>query len=144
MKRKLSLMLAVVIILTSITSTVFAAGIDKDKFDTDVDFMKNVIYFVLDNYQYEVSQEDILNGLYDGFFGILDDYSVYYTPKEYQAMIDDTAGEFIGIGVQIIDSNGHIIVLTPLQGSPALEAGIKAGDIIKYVDGKDITGRNTS
>lgn len=144
MKRKLSLMLAVVIILTSITSTVFAAEINKHKFDTDVDFMKNVIYFVLDNYQYEVSQEDILNGLYDGFFGILDDYSVYYTPKEYQAMLDDTAGEFIGIGVQIIDSNGHIVVLTPLQGSPALEAGIKAGDIIKYVDGEDITGLTSS
>lgn len=144
MKRKLCLLLAVVMILTSFTSTAFAEEIDKEKFETDVEFMKKVIYFVLENYQYEVSQEEILNGLYDGFFNVLDDYSVYYTPKEYQAMLDDTAGEFIGIGVQIIDSNSQIVVVTPLPGSPALEAGIKAGDIIKYVDGYDITGVTSS
>lgn len=144
MKRKLCLLLTVVMILASFTSTAFAEEIDKEKFETDVEFMKKVIYFVLENYQYEVSQEEILNGLYDGFFNVLDDYSVYYTPKEYQAMLDDTAGEFIGIGVQIIDSNNQIVVVTPLPGSPALEAGIKAGDIIKYVDGYDITGVTSS
>lgn len=144
MKRKLCLILAVVMIMASFTSTAFAAEIDKDKFDTDVDFMKKVIYFVLDNYQYEVSQEEVLNGLYDGFFSVLDDYSVYYTPKEYQDMLDTTAGEFTGIGVQIIDSNGQIVVVTPLPGSPALDAGIKAGDIIKYVDGADVAGLTTS
>lgn len=144
MKKKLSLILAVIMILTSFTSTALAEEIDKEKFETDVDFMKRVIYFVLDNYQYEVSQEDILTGLYDGFFSVLDDYSVYYTPKEYQAMLEDTAGEFTGIGVQIIDSNNQIVVVTPLPGSPALEAGIKAGDIIKYVDGYDISGVTSS
>ena len=144
MKRKLCLILAVVMIIASFTSTAFAAEIDTEKFDSDVDFMKNVIYFVLENYQYEVSQEEVLNGLYDGFFNVLDDYSVYYSPKEYQAMLETTAGEFSGIGVQIIDSNGQIVVVTPLAGSPALEAGIKAGDIIKYVDGYDIKGLTTS
>lgn len=144
MKRKLCLILAVVMIFISFTSTAFAAEIDTKKFDTDVDFMKNVIYFVLENYQYEVSQEEVLNGLYDGFFNVLDDYSIYYSPKEYQAMLETTAGEFSGIGVQIIDSNGQIVVVTPLAGSPALEAGIKAGDIIKYVDGYDIKGLTTS
>lgn len=144
MKRKLCLMLAVVMIFTSFNLTAFAQDMDKDKFGSDVEFMKNVIYFVLDNYQYEVSQEEVLNGLYDGFFNTLDDYSVYYSPKEYQAMLESTAGEFIGIGVQIIESNGQIVVVTPLPGSPALEAGIKAGDIIKYVDGYDITGVTSS
>lgn len=144
MKRKLCLILAVVMIFSTFASTAFAQELDKEKFSSDTEFMKNVIYFVLDNYQYEVSQEEVLNGLYDGFFNTLDDYSVYYTPKEYQAMLEDTAGEFTGIGVQIIDSNGQIMVVTPLPGSPALEAGIKAGDIIKYVDGYDITGVTTS
>lgn len=143
MKRKICLMLAVMVMMLSI-STAFATELDDEKFSTDVDFMKRVIYFVLDNYQYEVSQEDVLNGLYDGFFEVLDDYSVYYSPKEYQAMLEDTAGEFSGIGVQIIDSSGQVVVLTPLPDSPAIEAGIKAGDIIKYVDGADITGLNVN
>ncbi|MGD9569898.1 MAG: S41 family peptidase [Sedimentibacter sp.] len=144
MKRKLCLILAVIMILTSFTLPVFAEEIDKEKFETDLDFMKRVIYFVLENYQYEVNQEEILNGLYDGFFNVLDDYSVYYSPEEYQAMLEDTAGEFFGIGVQIIDSNNQIVVVTPLADSPALKAGIKSGDIIKYVDGYDITGVTSS
>lgn len=144
MKRKICLILTVLMILSSFASTAFAADMDKDKFESDLEFMRNVIYFVTDNYQYEVDQEDILNGLYDGFFSVLDDYSVYYTPKEYQAMLDTTAGEYTGIGVQIIDHNSQIVVVTPLAGSPALEAGIKSGDIIKYVDDADITGLTTS
>ncbi len=143
MKRKISLFIAVLMLLFSFTS-VLAIELDEDKFSEDVEFMKKVIYFVLNNYQYEVSQEDIMNGLYDGFFNVLDDYSTYYTPKEYQALLEDTAGEFSGIGVQIIDINGQVVVVTPLPGSPAIEAGIKAGDIIKTVDGYDITGATSS
>jgi carboxyl-terminal processing protease len=143
MKRKISMFIAVLMLLLSFNS-VWALEIDEDKFTEDLEFMKKVIYFVLDNYQYEVSQEDIMNGLYDGFFSVLDDYSTYYTPKEYKAMLDDTAGEFSGIGVQIMDINGQVVVVTPLHGSPAIEAGIKAGDIIKTVDGYDITGATSS
>jgi carboxyl-terminal processing protease len=96
MKRKVSLMLIVLILCFSFTP-VGAVEIDREKFSEDLEFMKNVIYFVLDRYQYEVSPEDIMNGLYDGFFSILDDYSTYYTPKEYDALLEDTAGEFSGI-----------------------------------------------
>ena len=144
MKRKICLILAVAMMIFSMQTAAFATELDQDQFDQDIDFMKKVISFVLEKYQYEVSQEDVMNGLYDGFFNVLDDYSVYYTPKEYKAMLEDTAGEFSGIGVQIIESNGHVMVLTPLPDSPAIEAGIKAGDIIKYVDGKDITGLNVN
>ena len=144
MKRKICLILAVAMMIFSMQTAAFATELDQEQFDQDIDFMKKVISFVLEKYQYEVTQDEVMNGLYDGFFNILDDYSVYYTPKEYKAMLEDTAGEFSGIGVQIIDSNGHVMVLTPLPDSPAIEAGMKAGDIIKYVDGKDITGLNVN
>lgn len=143
MKRRLCLILAALLIFSS-SLTAFAEEMDTEKFNEDVEFMKNVIYFVLDNYQYEVSQEDILNGLYDGFFGVLDEYSTYYTPDEYKALLDTTAGEFTGVGIQIIESNGEIVVVTPLPNSPALEAGVKSGDIIKTVDGAPISGITSS
>lgn len=143
MKRKLCLILAALLIFSS-SLTAFAEEINKEKFDEDVEFLKNVIYFVLDNYQYETSQQEILNGLYDGFFGILDEYSTYYTPDEYKALLDNTAGEFTGVGIQIIESNGEIVVVTPLPNSPALEAGVKSGDIIKTVDGAPISGLTSS
>jgi carboxyl-terminal processing protease len=142
MKKKICIFLVLMMIITSISASAFAQELDSEKFDQDVDFMKDVIGFVLSQYQYEVDQDDIMNGLYEGFFDVLDDYSVYYTPDDYQSLISDTAGEFVGIGVQIMESNNNIVVLTPLPNSPAIEAGIKAGDIIKYVDGVDITGFN--
>ena len=143
MKRKISMFISVLMIIFSFTSA-FAYELDKDKFTEDIKFMKEVIYLVLDNYQYEVSHEDVINGLYDGFFSVLDDYSVYYTPEEYMAMLEYTAGEFSGIGVEITDLNGQVVIVTPLPDSPAIEAGIKSGDVIKSVDGYDITGANSS
>lgn len=140
MKRKICLILAIIMILSTLTSYAFARELDEEKFESDVEFMQDVIKFVLQDYQYEVDQDDIINGLYVGFFNVLDEYSVYYTPEEYQSLIDNTAGEFTGIGVQIIDSEGQVTVLTPLADSPAIKAGIEPGDIIKYVDGLDITG----
>jgi len=140
MKKKICVLLVLMMVISSISINAFAQELDKEKFDNDVDFMKNVIGFVLSQYQYEVDQDDVMNGLYDGFFSVLDDYSVYYTPEDYQSLLSNTAGEFVGIGVQIVDVNGQIVVLTPLPNSPAIEAGIKAGDIIKYVDDLDVTG----
>nr|WP_312578316.1 S41 family peptidase [Sedimentibacter sp.] len=144
MKKKICLLLVLMMIISSISANAFAQELDKEKFDSDVDFMKNVVGFVLSQYQYDVDEEDIMNGLYNGFFNVLDDYSVYYTPEKYQSLISDTAGEFVGIGVQIIDVDGKISVVTPLPNSPAIEVGIKSGDIIKYVDGVDITGYTSS
>ncbi len=139
MKRKISLFIVILMILSSFTSA-FAYELNRDKFSDDVDYMKTVIFFVLDNYQYEVNQEDVINGLYDGFFGVLDDYSIYYTPEEYKAMLEYTAGEFCGIGVEITDLNSQVVIVTPMPDSPAIEAGIKSGDVIKTIDGYDITG----
>lgn len=144
MKKKICMLIIVLILISSISFSAFAQELDREKLDSDVDFMKNVISFVLSKYQYDVDQDDIMNGLYNGFFSVLDEYSIYYTEEKYQSLITDTAGEFVGIGVQIMDSDGKIIVLTPLPNSPAIEVGIKAGDIIKYVDDIDITGYTSS
>lgn len=140
MKKKICVLLVLMILISSISINAYAQELDEEKFVTDVEFMKDVIGFVLSQYQYEVDQDDVMNGLYNGFFGVLDDYSVYYTPEDYQSLISNTAGEFVGIGVQIVDVDGQIVVLTPLPNSPAIEAGIKSGDIIKYVDDLDVTG----
>lgn len=139
MKKKICVLLVSMMLISSISINAFAQELDDEKFDSDVDFMKNVIGFVLSQYQYEVDQDEVMNGLYNGFFSVLDDYSVYYTPEDYQSLLTNTAGEFVGIGVQIVDVNGQIVVLTPLPNSPAIEAGIKSGDIIKYVDGLDVS-----
>jgi carboxyl-terminal processing protease len=145
--------LIVLILIFSMVFSTFAFatesidGIEKteeESFMDDVEFMKLVAEFVKDKYLYDVSYEDIMDGLYKGMFENLDDYSVYFSAEEYADFSSDMSGEFSGVGIQIVNENDYVVVVTPLHDSPAEKAGIQAKDIIKYVDGTDITGYTTN
>ncbi len=88
----------------------------------------------------EVTPEMLRDAALKGMFGILDDYSEYYTPKEYQDFVTSLSGEFVGVGIQIHMKEENIEVVRPLKDSPGAKAGILAGDIIQKVDGKEIQG----
>ncbi|MBG0765594.1 MAG: sulfatase-like hydrolase/transferase, partial [Tissierellales bacterium] len=90
-----------------------------------------------------IDYDEMVDGMYKGLFDQLDRHSVYYTPEEYQSFTSEMSGEFTGVGIQIVKEGNYIVVVTPLKGSPAVEAGIKAKDKIISVDGQDITGFST-
>lgn len=138
--KRISCLIFTIIMLLSSSFNIYAAELDLDKLDDDFDFLKLVIQYVNEYYQYDINQDDIITALYNGFFSILDDYSVYYTKEEFEAFAADISGEFGGIGVQIVNENNKFIVSTTLPGSPALKAGIKSGDEIISVDGKSVEG----
>lgn len=69
-----------------------------------------------------------------------DPYTFFLTPEEHQQSKDSLGGRFEGIGAQLGTKEGKIIVIAPLPNSPALAAGIKAGDEILTVDGVSIKG----
>ncbi len=138
-------------ILSSL-SIAFAAEVESEKpvekteeelYEEDIEFMKLVVEFVKENYLYDITYDEAVNGMYKGIFDQLDRHSVYYTPEEYQSFTSEMSGEFTGVGIQIVQEGNYITVVTPLKGSPAVEAGIKAKDKIISVDGKDITGYTT-
>ncbi len=68
-----------------------------------------------------------------------DPYTVFMTPKDAKAFSDMMEGNLEGIGAQLEDKNGHVVIVAPLKGSPAEKAGILPSDIIVRVDGKDVT-----
>ena len=84
---------------------------------------------------------DTQNMIYGSISGMLsslnDPYTVFFSPKDNQDFKDDIAGQFSGIGVEIVQKNGLPTVVAPLSETPAEKAGIKAGDIIISVDGTD-------
>ncbi len=73
----------------------------------------------------------------EGALSTLDDFSSMYWPEDVDFLSRSTEGSFSGIGVQIARRNEQLTVVSPLNGTPAQEAGIKAGDVIAHVDGKD-------
>ncbi len=69
-----------------------------------------------------------------------DPYAAYYTPEEMAEFDRQFKGNLTGIGVQLKTEGGKIVVVTLLENSPALEAGLRAGDVIVAVDGKPTAG----
>jgi carboxyl-terminal processing protease len=65
-----------------------------------------------------------------------DPYTSYLDAEAYQLELGDLAGEFEGIGAEVAIRDGQLTVVAPFDGSPAAEAGIRAGDVILEVDGK--------
>ena len=69
-----------------------------------------------------------------------DPYTVFFPPQEAKSFAENVKGSFGGVGMNVGMKNGNIIVIAPLKDSPAMKAGIKAGDIITAVDGKNMLG----
>ena len=101
----------------------------------------------IDSYFYfEKDPEKQEEAIYDGIMAGLDDpYSVYYTKEEYEDLMEEDSGEYVGVGAVVTqDENMIVTVVRPIPGSPAEEAGIQAEDVIVEVDGTEITDQELS
>lgn len=81
------------------------------------------------------------DGIIRGYMESLDDpYSVYYNPEEYADFMENTGGEYVGVGVQVSqDMDTNAITIVKVFDGPAKEAGILVDDILTKVEGDDVT-----
>ncbi len=84
--------------------------------------------------------DSLVHGAIRGMIRQLDAYSGYIAPSELPAFKRRSLGHFIGIGVEIGVRDGRLTIVAPIEGSPAAEAGILAGDQIISIAGKDVDG----
>lgn len=110
------------------------------------DLEKSISKFkkIIDEYYLgDVDEEKLKEGALKGYIeAIGDEYTEYYTKEEMDSFEEDTLGNFTGIGIYMVkDTENNVIkVLTPIDGTPAYNAGIQPGDIISKVDGVEYTG----
>ncbi len=95
--------------------------------------------YLNDNYIGELNLDKMIEGAIKGYVeGVGDDYTEYLSKDEYEELIVNVTGDFVGIGVYIYkDKDGNLIVLAPMENSPSEEAGIEAGDRILAIDGEN-------
>lgn len=160
MKKRSLVMLIVVIMIASAIGTgilMLSVGVgtgnlvvlnkaEYSKYTTIMDEYSELFdleKFVNDNYYIPADEAAIREGTYQGvFLGLGDPYSSYLNKKDYEDLLDTTAGEFQGIGVTIApDESGFINVIAPIEDTPAARAGIMASDKIVKVDDKEYTAK---
>ncbi|MEO5362246.1 MAG: S41 family peptidase [Magnetococcus sp. DMHC-8] len=93
-----------------------------------------VFSLVKQNYVEEVDEKSVLYGAVHGMLKSLDPHSSFLTPESFKEMRVDTKGEFGGLGIEISQSDRGILVVSPIEDTPAFQAGVKAGDLIIKID----------
>ena len=92
---------------------------------------------------YDQPVDDVLltKGAIDGMLAVLDDpHTRYLSPTDEEAARDAMSGEFQGIGAEVEAVDQDIVIVSPIEGSPAEAAGLQPGDILRQADGVDLTG----
>lgn len=142
-KRWLVLGLAVCFCILALNS-----GISKEEQETRDDFYEEIELFtdcisiIRAEYVDEVKHKDLIYGSLRGMLVSLDPYSQFMDPDTYKEIKVETEGEFGGLGIEITIKDGLLTIVTPIDGTPAYHAGLKAQDKIVKIDGeltRDIT-----
>jgi carboxyl-terminal processing protease len=95
-------------------------------------------------YVEEVTDAELFEMAVKGMLTNLDPHSAYLTDDDYENLQESTDGQFTGLGIEIGYRGGFIAIVTPIDGSPAIEAGLQAGDVILKIDGTSTQGMSTS
>lgn len=102
---------------------------------------EHVYRTMLSEYYTELEPEALIEGAISGMLDSVNDpYTFYYTAEEWATMLSDSQGAYAGIGVQVLDGDGldSLLITRCFKGSPAEEAGLRAGDRIVSVDGYSV------
>ncbi len=101
-----------------------------------------VVKDLLDSQYYQdLDQKVLLEGAIKGMVNSVGDpYTVFFNEEEYKTFNDDGQGNYVGIGVMVGIKEDKIVVITPFEGTPAFEAGLRAGDFIIAVEGVPYVG----
>jgi carboxyl-terminal processing protease len=122
-----------VLVLSTVPLHIEAAG-NEEKDYQNLELFTDVLTIIRKSYVEETSSRELIYGAIKGMLATLDPHSSFLTPEMYQDMKDDTHGEFGGLGIEITKKDGVLVVVAPIEDTPAFAAGIKAGDQIVKID----------
>ena len=124
-------------------SLVFAAGKTQTPpgdFYDEVSRLNKVLSEVNRKYVEDVNPTELTDAALNGIRDILDPHTTVFTPKDYEGLRVSMEGKFGGVGITISLRDNILTVISPLSGTPAFKLGIRAGDRIRKIDGKDTKG----
>ena len=115
---------------------------EQGEFYEKIDLFGDVLEKIESQYIDEIDKSKIMDSAINGVLQSLDPYSAYMSPEVYKEMQTDTRGEFGGLGIEVGMEAGVVKVISPIEDSPAYEAGVKAGDYIIKIDDEQVQGKS--
>ena len=113
---------------------------ELDEFYKKIDLFGEVLETVRDEYVDGIDQSEVMDSAINGMLQSLDPYSSYMSPEIFEEMQTETSGEFGGLGIEVSMEGGVVKVISPIDDTPASKVGIKAGDYIVRINGKQVQG----
>ena len=107
-----------------------------------IDLFGEVLENIKKDYVDEIDQSEVMDSAINGVLQSLDPYSAYMSPELFKEMQTDTRGEFGGLGIEIGMEAGLVKVISPIDDTPAANAGIKAGDFIVKIGNEQVQGKS--
>ena len=133
--------------MTGIAATLgTATGVTAQEAETErttyqnLDLFISIIEQVRKNYIEEVDETRLIENAISGMLTYLDPHSSYLSAEELRKWDEQTSGQFSGLGIEVTLEEGFIKVISPIDDSPAAEAGLQAGDYITQLNGESVLG----
>ena len=118
----------------------FLSASEENIYDK-IDLFGEVLNTINKEYVEEIDQSEAMDAAINGVLQSLDPYSAYMSPESFEVMQTETSGEFGGLGIEVSMEAGVVKVISPLDDSPAYEAGVKAGDYIVKINNIQVQGK---
>lgn len=123
-----------------ISSPLRAAEEEKNKIYQKLETLSKVLSYVEANYIEKVNVENLLDEAIKGMLSELDPHTMYMPPNIYNEMKSGTSGDYGGVGIEVGIKDDVLVVISPIENSPAQKEGIAAGDLILKIDGESTQG----
>ncbi|MEE9521328.1 MAG: S41 family peptidase [candidate division NC10 bacterium] len=137
----------VILVIALLTVVIVTSGVHRrvvakeEAYDT-LKVFSEVLTLVRNNYVDSAESKDLVYGAIRGMLSTLDPHSSFMSPEVYKEMQIETQGSFGGLGIEITVRDRYLTIVSPIEGTPADQAGLQAGDRIVRIDGeltKDMT-----
>lgn len=146
MKKKIALaafggILSGALVTTQLAGPLIAQEADRNaSVYEQLDLFGDIFERIRAQYVEEAEADALIEAAINGMLTSLDPHSSYLSAKDFDDMQEQTRGEFGGLGIEVTQEDGFVKVVAPMDGTPADQAGIKAGDFITHVNQESVLG----
>lgn len=112
------------------------AARDEDLWDASLEKFSSLLSLIEENYYRRVEPEKLIYSSIKGMLETLDPHSYFLDPDSFSRMREEYTGKYYGLGIQISKQEDNLVVISPIEGTPASRLGILPGDIISHINGE--------